>query len=166
MAAPGVSEHALVSLFEYECAKQGSERAAYLPVCASGPNTRYLHYTSNNALLSPHSLVLLDAGCEYANYASDITRTFPVSGTFTDPEKDLYAAVLNTVKACTKLCTQSRNVNLYDLHEQSRKTLKEELKQVGIDTNEAVFGRIYPHFVGHPLGLDLHEAPSFQRSTR
>lgn len=167
-AAPGVGEHELVAEFEYQCALAGSARAAYLPVCASGPNTMYLHYTSNSQILDKSSLVLIDAGCEYGNYASDITRTFPVSGRFTEPEKDLYNVVLSSLKSTVKMCYQDNNVNLYDLHENARKVLLQEFKQLGIDLSnkEDLFGRIYPHFVGHPLGLDLHDCPTFQRSTR
>lgn len=168
LAEPGTSEHTLVSTFEYHCAVRGSQRPAYMPVCGSGPNTQYLHYTANNALLPPNSLVLIDAGCEYGGYASDITRTFPTSGSFTAPERDLYTAVLNTVKTCIKQCTEEADVNLYSLHELSRTTLLQELKQIGLDLsrNDSLFGAVYPHFVGHPLGIDLHDCPTFQRHTR
>lgn len=171
LAQPGVPEHTLVSAFEYHCSLAGSLRPAYVPVCASGLNNMYLHYTSNNSLLpsaSDNALVLLDAGCEYASYAADITRTFPVNGTFTPAQKDLYTAVLNTVKSCVKLCTEKETANLYDLHEKSRNVLVQELKQLGggfssMDKEGKLFARIYPHFIGHPLGLDLHDCPTFQR---
>lgn len=166
--ATGVNESELVAEFEYHCAMEGSQRQAYLPVCASGPNTMYLHYTSNCQILEPNSLLLLDAGCEYGGYASDITRTIPVSGKFTEPEKDLYNVVLSSLKSTTKLCSEGQGPNLYELHEHSKKIMLEEFKQIGIqmrDTDE-LFGKIYPHFVGHPLGLDLHDCPTFQRSTR
>lgn len=167
-AAPGVGEHELVAEFEYQCALAGSPRPAYLPVCASGANTMYLHYTSNSQMLEDKSLVLIDAGCEYGGYASDITRTFPVSGKFTEPEKDLYNVVLQSLKSSVKLCSEKQDINLYDLHDHSKKILLEGFKQIGMDfsENDSLFGRIYPHFVGHPLGLDLHDCPSFQRSTR
>lgn len=166
-AAAGVGEHELVAEFEYQCALAGSQRQAYLPVCASGPNTMYLHYTSNSQILEQNSLVLIDAGCEYGGYASDITRTFPVSGKFTEPERDLYSVVLASLKSTVKMCSESQSVNLYDLHENSKKVMLQELKQLGMDfkDTDAVFGQIYPHFVGHPLGLDLHDCPTFQRST-
>ena len=169
LATPGTSEHTLVTNFEYECGLRGSVRAAYLPVCASGVNSRYLHYTSNDSLLPAQSLVLFDAGCEYASYASDITRTFPTSGTFSKPEKDVYTVVLNTLKACIKLCNEKAGgATLYDLHENSKKTMIQELRQIGVDCgrDEALLGKIYPHFIGHPLGLDLHDCSTFQRHTR
>lgn len=165
LAEPGGNENTLVSTFEYHCAIAGSARPAYLPVCASGANTRFLHYTHNNAILEAGSLVLTDAGCEYAGYASDITRTFPVSGKFTQPQRDLYQAVLSTVKECTKVCTAKASLTLYDLHEKSKEALSDNLRQLGVDVrgNEALFNKIYPHFVGHPLGLDLHDCATFQR---
>jgi intermediate cleaving peptidase 55 len=137
-------------------------------VVASGPNTMYLHYTANNQILERNSLVLMDAGCEFGGYAADITRTFPVSGKFTDVEKDLYTVVLASLKSCVKMCSEEARVNLYDLHDQSKKVLLEEFKQIGLDfsQNDNLFNQIYPHFVGHPLGLDLHDCPTFQRSTR
>lgn len=162
-----MNENTLVSNFEFYCAVRGAARQAYVPVCASGANARYLHYTCNNAVLGSEDLVLIDAGCEYAGYASDITRTFPVSGRFTDPQKDLYQAILNTIKTCTKACTERASVTLYDLHDKSRSALIQELRQIGLDLrhNDALLNRIYPHFVGHPLGLDLHDCPTFQRHT-
>lgn len=168
LARPGINEHTLVSTFEYHCAINGSQRPAYMPVCGSGPNTQYLHYTANNCLLPENALVLIDAGCEYGGYASDITRTFPTSGRFSEPEKDLYTAVLNTVKKCIRSCTEEADVNLYALHELSRTVLLEELKQVGLDLsgNEALFGAVYPHFVGHPLGIDLHVSVDLLGSLR
>lgn len=163
-----MSEGTLVAEFQYACARQGAGREAYIPVCAAGANSTYLHYTANNCVLQENDLVLLDAGAEYAGYASDITRTFPVSGRFSEPQRDLYAAVLRTLRECTALCAQRHGVNLYDLHDASRRILTRELRQIGLDlgANEALFDRVYPHFVGHPVGLDLHDCPTFQRHTR
>jgi intermediate cleaving peptidase 55 len=163
-----MSEHQLVAEFEHYCSMRGSARLAYMPVCAAGSNSTYLHYTANSALLQENDLVLFDAGCEFGGYASDITRTFPVSGKFTEPQRDLYTAVLRTLKDCVKMCSQRRSVNLYDLHEKSRTVLQEELRQLGMDFREKqdLFERAYAHFIGHPLGIDLHDAPTFQRHTR
>lgn len=76
-------------------------------------------------------MVLIDAGCEYAHYASDITRTFPVSGRFSEPQRDLYTAVLNAQKECVKRCTVENSVSLNELHRASCGLLLQELRQIG-----------------------------------
>lgn len=76
-------------------------------------------------------MVLIDAGCEYSHYASDITRTFPVSGRFSDPQRDLYTAVLNAQKECVKRCTVEDKVSLNELHRASCGLLLQELRQIG-----------------------------------
>ncbi|KAG8947635.1 hypothetical protein FRC04_010569 [Tulasnella sp. 424] len=161
---PGRSEADLAAHFEYICALGGAERPAYVPVVASGSNALMIHYTANNQVMEEGEMVLMDAGCELHGYASDITRTWPVSGTFTQPQKDLYTAVLNTLKTCTEMCTEENGVSLFDLHRQSVETLREELKQIGFGSGSA-FGltlgdmdRLYPHFVSHAIGVDLHES--------
>lgn len=118
-ARPGGTEAQLAAHFEYQCALGGSERPAYVPVVASGANSLVIHYTRNDCALGADEMVLIDAGCERHMYASDITRTFPVSGKFTDPQRDLYQAVLNVQKECVKRCTVEVSVNLNELHRAS-----------------------------------------------
>jgi intermediate cleaving peptidase 55 len=77
---------------------------------------RYASSPRHGTLLTSPQLVLIDAGCEYAHYTSDITRTFPVSGKFTEPQKDLYEAVLNVQKECLKKCTVEEQVSMAELH--------------------------------------------------
>ncbi|KAG8901644.1 hypothetical protein FRC00_005859 [Tulasnella sp. 408] len=161
---PGRSEADLAAHFEYICALGGAERPAYVPVVASGSNALMIHYTANNQVMDEGEMVLMDAGCELHGYASDITRTWPVSGKFTDPQRDLYTAVLNTLKTCTEMCTEENGVSLFDVHRQSVETLRQELKQIGFGSGSA-FGltlgdmdRLYPHFVSHAIGVDLHES--------
>lgn len=112
----GKSESQLAAVFEYHCAMEGSERPAYVPVVASGANSLVIHYINNTCQLQDGELVLIDAGCEYGQYASDITRTFPVSGKFTEPQRDLYQAVLNVQKECIKRCKVEDEVGMNELH--------------------------------------------------
>jgi intermediate cleaving peptidase 55 len=164
-ARPGLNESAIASHFEYHTTQGGASRLAYVPVCASGTSALIIHYTSNDRLLRKGDTLLLDAGCEYAGYASDITRTFPVDGTFSDPQKDLYAAVLSTNKRIIKLCTESQGFNMNELHHRSCKVLLEELKQIGFKLDMHILERdLFPHFISHPLGMDLHDTPSFERT--
>ncbi|KAF8628154.1 hypothetical protein AX17_006024 [Amanita inopinata Kibby_2008] len=165
-ARPGMSEAALAAHFEYLCARSGAQRIAYVPVVASGPNALIIHYTHNDHLLKPGEVVLIDAGCEYNGYASDITRSFPASGTFTEPQRDLYSAVLSAQKSLIKLCTERANLSLYELHRQSCDYLRQELSQIGfksLDTGD-LERVLYPHFLSHPIGIDLHESGNFDRS--
>lgn len=120
---PGLSEGHLAAHFEYQCALQGSERPAYVPVVASGANSLVIHYTSNDMLVEDGELVLIDAGCELHSYASDITRTFPVSGKFTSPQRDLYQAVLEVNKRCIAMCEVGQNWSSNSMHTASESVL-------------------------------------------
>ncbi|KAF9651028.1 peptidase M24 [Thelephora ganbajun] len=164
---PNMSEHAIASHFEYLCAVAGSQRPAYVPVVASGPNALIIHYTSNNQIVHQGELVLIDAGCEFNGYASDITRTFPVSGTYSPAQRDLYTAVLNAQKDLIKMCFEAAGVSLMDLHRKSAQLLTTELKQISIGfqlTQSMVERELYPHFVGHHIGIDLHESNHLDRN--
>ncbi|TIB67234.1 hypothetical protein E3Q06_04252 [Wallemia mellicola] len=165
-AKPGMNEHQIAARFEYKCALSGAERPAYVPVVASGANGLAVHYTANTMQVEPNEMILMDAGCEYHGYNSDITRTWPVNGRFTQPQRDLYQAVLNVEKACIKLCTEQKRVSLNYIHRESVRLLGQELKQIGFDSlRYGDLERIlYPHYISHPLGMDLHDTPSFDRS--
>ncbi|WRT65859.1 uncharacterized protein IL334_002810 [Kwoniella shivajii] len=165
MAKPNSKERDLEALFEYECIVNGAERQAYVPVVASGANALVIHYTRNDCVLDQNDLVLIDAGCEYNMYCSDITRTFPVSGQFSDPQRDLYTAVLNAQKECIRRCTIEGDVTLSELHRASCGLLLEELRQIGFKLTVGDVERtLYPHFLSHHLGSDLHDCPTRDRS--
>ncbi|KAF8164915.1 peptidase M24, structural domain-containing protein [Crassisporium funariophilum] len=165
-AQPGFSEAALAAHFEYLCALGGSQRPAYVPVVASGANALILHYTHNNHIVGPDELVLMDAGCEYNGYASDITRTFPASGTFSPAQRELYSVVLFAQKELIKLCSEESRMSLQDLHRKSCDIMREELNQIGFKLGrEADLERVlYPHYLSHPIGIDLHESAHVDRS--
>ncbi|KAI9617902.1 hypothetical protein H4Q26_012767 [Puccinia striiformis f. sp. tritici PST-130] len=145
---PG-SEHELVQVFEAAChqASPGvGARMGYVPVCAAGQAALTIHYTFNDRALKPNNqLVLFDAGFEYAGYVADITRTFPVGnhGKFNSAQKDLYELVKNL------------------------SALKNGLESLGFNLNHPdALNRLYPHYIGHPVGTDLHDTPSWNRSHR
>jgi len=170
-------EASLAAHFEYICMLEGAQRMAYVPVVASGANALVIHYTSNDNLVQNGDLVLVDAGCELNGYASDITRTYPTSptGRFTTPQAELYSAVLATLKHCTSLCTESSRLSLYDLHTESCRVLARELNKLGFGLREGgmpggagnteIEKELYPHFLSHPVGIDLHEANGNRSST-
>ena len=151
-AEPDMTEAVLCARFEYQCALAGAERLAYVPVCASGPSALTMHYTANDRPLQRGSLVLFDAGCERHGYASDITRTFPVDGTFSSAQRDLYEALLTVQKACVALCAAGEGVSLQDLHRRSFGLLRRELIRLGFDLPTGALERtLHPHFLGHPV---------------
>ncbi|KAH8918889.1 peptidase M24, partial [Atractiella rhizophila] len=161
------TEHDIVTRFRYASGIQGSEREAYIPVCASTPSDplKPIHYTTNLSRLSPHNLVLLDAGAEYGLYASDITRTFPVSKSFTPAQAELYQALLECQKETIDMIGGSSGGSLNALHRFSLEALRVNLLQIGFKIDIGVLERVlYPHFVGH--WIDLHDTNSVGRDTR
>ncbi|ORY66952.1 peptidase M24, structural domain-containing protein [Leucosporidium creatinivorum] len=163
-AVSGRTESSLVSHFEYTTSLAGSDRPAYVPVCASGRSSLTIHYISNRLPLNDGELVVLDAGCEWGGYASDITRTFPISGKFSSAQRDLYEAVLRVQKACIELCTEEAGLSMERLHRKSVDVMRGELTRLGFQMRGGDLERtIYPHFLTHPLGIDLHDTPGFSR---
>ncbi|CUA69292.1 X-Pro aminopeptidase [Rhizoctonia solani] len=160
-ASLAATEAQLAAHFEYLCALEGAQRPAYVPVVASGINALAIHYTNNDCRLKERELVLLDAGCELNGYASDITRTFPVGpdGQFTPPQRELYAAILEVQKHLVTFCTEESKESLNSLHNQSVDLLKKSLRRVGFDLGMGgkLIDRLYPHYLTHPIGIDLHE---------
>ncbi|XP_020627391.1 probable Xaa-Pro aminopeptidase 3 isoform X2 [Orbicella faveolata] len=159
---PGLEESHLHTILEYECRMGGAERLAYPPVVASGPMANTLHYINNTQVLRDGELVLMDAGCEYHGYASDITRAWPVSGKFSDPQRELYELVLRVHKKCLKLC--QKDVSLDYLHHAMLLLLGEELiridflpKNLTESQLKKAAGEFCPHSVGHYLGMDTHD---------
>ncbi|CAE6439713.1 unnamed protein product [Rhizoctonia solani] len=163
-ASSAETEAQLAAHFEYLCALQGAQRPAYVPVVAGGKNALAIHYTNNDCRLKEGELVLMDAGCELDGYASDITRTFPVgpAGQFTPPQRELYAAILEVQKHLVTLCTEESKESMNSLHNQSVDLLKKSLRRVGFDLGMGgkLIDRLYPHYLTHPIGIDLHEGNS------
>ncbi|KAI0773692.1 peptidase M24, structural domain-containing protein [Fomes fomentarius] len=163
---PGMSEHVVAAHFEYLCAREGSQRPAYVPVVASGPNGLIIHYTSNNQLIADGEMVLMDAGCEYNGYASDITRTFPANGSFTSEQATLYNAVLTVQKHLIALCTEAAELSITQIHRESCNHMRKELERIGFrfPLGAGTLDTLYPHLVGHPVGIDLHESSHLDRN--
>ncbi|KDQ65103.1 hypothetical protein JAAARDRAFT_202334 [Jaapia argillacea MUCL 33604] len=173
-AAPNMPESSLAAHFEYMCALEGSQRPAYVPVVASGANALIIHYTSNNHLVREGEMLLVDAGCEYNGYASDITRTYPLSK-FTQAQADLYSAILSVQKSLVASCSQKEGLSLNELHRRSVEGLRGELGRLGFNLGgknsrggNAGYGDLervlYPHHLSHPIGIDLHESTHFDRN--
>jgi len=140
---------------------------AYGSIVASGPNACVLHYRENNRQLRDGELLLIDAGCEYQGYASDITRTFPVSGRFSGPQKDIYELVLATQLACIDEVTPGKPWDAYQ--DTAVKVLAQGFVDLGLcqGTLDGViesedYKRFYMHRAGHWLGMDVHDAGDYR----
>jgi intermediate cleaving peptidase 55 len=158
------SEKDLAAFLEYRYQRSGLDGQAYIPVVAGGSRGLLIHYVLNNASLKPDELVLVDAGGEYGTYVTDITRTWPVSGKFSPAQRDLYTAVLKAQRSSVSLCRASANLTLDQLHSVTERALREELTQLGFDLGGKVMDILFPHHVGHYVGLDVHDIPGYPRN--
>ncbi|CAL5868529.1 uncharacterized protein PFLUO_LOCUS2755 [Penicillium psychrofluorescens] len=156
-------EKDLCSFLEYQFKVNGCDTSAFVPVVAGGSNALSIHYTRNDDLLRDGDLVLVDGGGELGGYISDITRTWPVNGKFTGPQRDLYNAVLNVHRTCLALCRESSNLTLDKLHGIAENGLKDQLQQLGFDVSGTAMTTLFPHHLGHYIGLDVHDCAGYSR---
>ncbi|KAL8988378.1 MAG: hypothetical protein Q9177_002539 [Variospora cf. flavescens] len=157
------TEKDLNAFLEYTFKRNGCDASAYVPVVAGGKNASQIHYVRNDDVLLENDLVLADAGGEYGNYITDITRTWPISGHFTPPQKDLYNAILTTQRKCISLCRASASNSLDRIHQIAEETLKDSLNGLGFDMSGNALETIFPHHLGHYIGLDVHDTPGQSR---
>lgn len=161
-ARVGMSEYDLESMYLNEFKANGSRETSYTPIVAGGARACILHYIDNNQEIGDGELVLVDAGCEYSMYASDITRTFPINGKFSGEQKAIYDIVLEAHNAACdaarvgKPCTDPQKI--------SEKSLSQGLKDIGLLSgsldeiiDKKLFREFYYHKIGHWMGLDVHD---------
>jgi Xaa-Pro aminopeptidase len=170
VAKPGKWEYEVEAEFLHAFYSQGAQAPAYTSIVAGGANACTLHYNSNNAELKDGDLLLIDAGCELEGYASDITRTFPVNGRFSGPQKDLYELVLAAQAAAIARVGTQYHWNAP--HEAALDVLVDGFIHYGLcqGSREAVlesgsYRQFYMHRTGHWLGLDVHDAGEYKTST-
>ena len=163
---PGENEQLIESKFLYEFGKRGGRFPAYTPIVAGGENACVLHYIENNQDLKESDLILVDAGCEYKMYASDITRTFPVGGKFSEEQLAIYNIVLEANKAAIDAVKTGNNI--MEPQVISEKVITKGLVEVGILNGnpeelhkEGAFKDFYMHKIGHWLGLDVHDVGDY-----
>ncbi|KAL3422028.1 metallopeptidase family M24 [Phlyctema vagabunda] len=157
-------EKDLGAFLDYDFKVGGCEATAYVPVVAGGENALSIHYVRNNDVFNKDEMVLVDAGGEYGGYIADITRTWPISGKFSDAQKDLYEAILQVQRSSLSLCRESANMTLDQIHRVTENGLKEALKQIGFDMSGDALDVLFPHHVGHYIGLDVHDCPGYPRT--
>ncbi|MEZ4465080.1 MAG: aminopeptidase P family protein [bacterium] len=158
----GPLQYQLQAAMEYSWRVGGARREAYPSIVGSGPNACVLHYRENNRRLEAGDLVLVDAGCEFGYHASDVTRTWPVNGRFSDPQRAIYEVVLNAQLAAIDHC---RAGHAFDaVHQVAVRVLTEGMCDLGLlkgPVKERIedegYKRYYMHRTGHWLGMDVHD---------
>jgi len=160
---PGMNESSVEAIIEHHFRMRGASGVAYNSIIGGGDNATILHYVENNMPLKDGDLLLVDAGANYRGYASDITRTFPVGGRFTKPQREVYDTVLEVEIACLEATKKGNTIK--QRHELSIELLTEGMKKLGLlkgKTKDLIkkkaFMKYYMHGVGHYLGLDVHDA--------
>lgn len=164
---PGLYEYHLEAELDYVFRQGGAKRLAYGSIVGSGDNACILHYRENDALLQDGDLVLIDAGCEIDGYASDITRTFPVSGRFSVEQKAIYQLVLEANEAALQQVAPGRPWG--EPHQASVQVITEGLVQLGLlegDPQRLIeqeaYRRFYMHRASHWLGMDVHDVGEYR----
>lgn len=161
---PGVWEYEIEAELLHEFVRNRSKGFAYTPIIASGNNANVLHYIENNQECKAGDLLLLDVAAEYANYKSDLTRTIPVSGRFTERQKAVYNAVNHVKKEATKLLVPG--VFWKEYHVEVGKIMTSELLQLGLidkadvqneDPKWPAYKKYFMHGTSHHIGLDTHD---------
>ena len=167
----GLREYHLEAELLYEFRRHGAQSVAYNSIVATGPNACVLHYRAGNAELRDGDLCLIDAGCELDGYASDITRTFPVNGRFTGPQRELYELVVAAQEAAI---AETRPGVPYNVpHDAATRVLAQGMLDTGLlDANQVgtlddvlaggQYRQFYMHRTGHWLGMDVHDVGEYR----
>jgi Xaa-Pro aminopeptidase len=161
---PGVKEFEIQAEYMHEFLRNGSRGFAYEPIVASGFSACVLHYISNENECKDGEVILMDVGCEYGNYASDMTRAIPVNGKFTERQKAVYNAVLHVMKEAKKLLKPG--VFLADYHKKVGHLMEEQLIKLNLlstdevknqDPAKPAYKKYFMHGTSHFIGLDVHD---------
>jgi Xaa-Pro aminopeptidase len=168
MAKAGVNEFELEAALDYAFRRRGAAGPAYESIVGGGANATILHYVANDQPLQDGTLVLIDAGCELAGYASDVTRCYPVGGRFAGAARDVYEVVLAAQIAALEVSRPGNT--LEDVHTAALRKLVEGMIALGLVTgtiDDAIQGGAYKpfymHRTSHWLGLDVHDAGAYQK---
>lgn len=162
LAAPGKNEKDLHNTMDYIFRGHGGDGDAYDSIVATGENGLILHYVENDAEIKDGDTLLIDAGCQFNMYATDVTRTFPANGKFTEAQKEIYEACLKAQLSALNFAGPGKT--LVELHDHTVEVLVDEMISMGIlnGTRDEIiekkdFKKYYPHGTGHWLGMDVHD---------
>ncbi len=160
-AKPGVTEREISALMQYEWGKRGCERPAYAPIVGSGFNSTVLHYSEDSGTMQAGDLVVIDAAGEYSLYASDITRTLPVSGKFTARQREIYDIVLGAQQAAAAAFVSGKSVLRRDRPNSLHDVAYNYINTHGKDLHGEPLGKYFIHGLGHYVGLNVHDAGDY-----
>ena len=152
---PGMMEYQVQAEFEYKVKSLGADGMAFPTIAGSGINGTMLHYETNHDVCKENTLILLDLGARVKGYNADITRTYPVSGKFTERQKQFYNIVLKANRAVAEMAKPG--VTLKDLNDHCKSILAKGLIELGLIEKEEEVGKYYMHGVAHHLGIDVHD---------
>ena len=167
--SPGMFEYQLEAEYLYTFINGGARFPAYNSIVGGGNNACILHYNENSSKLKEGDLVLVDAGCEFDYYASDVTRTFPVGKKFSDAQKQIYKVVLEAHK---QACNEIKPGNPWNVaHTKSIEVITEGLVDLGILKGNPTaliekeeYSKFYMHRVGHWIGMDVHDVGNYKKN--
>jgi len=163
---PGLYEYEIEAEFLHEFRRHGM-RPSYLPIVGSGPNACVLHYSANGRQMQEGDLLLVDAGCEYDYYASDVTRTYPVSGRFSSEQRAIYDIVLEAHAAALRAIIPGNHWN--EPHDAAVQVVVRGLRRLGLLKGSVAsiirsgsYRRFFMHRTGHWLGMDVHDVGDYK----
>jgi Xaa-Pro aminopeptidase len=164
MVKPGVAEYEIEAEIIHEYISKRATGHSFYPIVASGANACVLHYVENNKTCKDGDLLLIDTGAEYANYAGDLSRTFPVNGKFNQRQKDVYNACLRVMKQARSMLVPGTHIDAY--HREVMKIMESELVGLKLLTKHDIekqdpanpaLKKYFPHGTSHFMGLDVHD---------
>jgi Xaa-Pro aminopeptidase len=157
MIKPGLNEHDVSAVMQYQYLKNGCERPAYAPIVGAGPNSTVLHYSADDAPIKAGEVVVMDVAGEYSMYASDITRTAPATGKFTDRQREIYNIVLGAQQAVMASFKPGKSTLSGRSSDSLYKIAYDYINSHGKDLHGQPLGQYFIHGLGHYVGLGVHD---------
>ncbi len=152
---PGMAEYEMASIFSHTIQMLGADGNSFPTIAASGSEAVILHYVENDRVIEDDTLLLLDLGAQFRQYAADISRTYPANGKFNPRQKELYNIVLKVQEAV--ISSMKPGVPFEQLNNTCKTLMIEELKAIGLIQEDSEITKYYYHGVSHYLGLDVHD---------
>jgi Xaa-Pro aminopeptidase len=154
---PGITEREISALMQYEWGKRGCERPAYSPIVGSGFNSTVLHYSADSETIQAGDVIVIDAAGEYSMYASDITRTLPASGKFTDRQREIYDIVLGAQQAAVAAFVSGKSRLRRNVADSLHDVAYNYIDTHGKDLHGEPLGKYFIHGLSHYVGLNVHD---------